>query len=358
MGAPLSRREFLKFSTLALGSLGGLGLSNLAARSLPHPWPPAENPPPQRMLGRVTTGWINVYAAPHFRSPRLESILRDKLVGIDEEFISLYGPAYNPRWYHLRRGGFIHSGYVQRVEDQHFNPPLSQIPEGGQLGEITVAFSDSYRKLRQSWQRLYRLYYGSVHWITHLLEGPDGEPWYGLTDELLHVQYCVPASHIRPILADELAPISPEVPFEKKRILVSLAEQKLTALVGEQTVFETLVSTGIPNEEPTPNGIPTHTPDGQFRISVKVPAKHMGEGNLTGDPEAYELLGVPWVSFFHVTGVAFHGTYWHDNFGRKMSHGCVNMRNADALWLYRWSQPIAGAGDWNIKGAGTVVIVQ
>jgi hypothetical protein len=81
----------------------------------------------------------------------------------------------------------------------------------------------------------------------------------------------------------------------------------------------------------------------------------MGDGTLSPDLDAYELIGVPWVSFFHKDGVAFHGTYWHDNFGRMMSHGCVNMRNQDAKWLYRWSAPFAEASDWNRKGIGTVV---
>ena len=45
-------------------------------------------------------------------------------------------------------------------------------------------------------------------------------------------------------------------------------------------------------------------------------------------PAAYELPGVPWVSYFTGNGVAFHGTYWHDNFGSPTSHGCLNMRNA------------------------------
>jgi lipoprotein-anchoring transpeptidase ErfK/SrfK len=84
----------------------------------------------------------------------------------------------------------------------------------------------------------------------------------------------------------------------------------------------------------------------------------MGDGRMTSEIDAYELPGVPWVSFFeHMTGVAFHGTYWHDNFGSRMSHGCVNMRVEDAKWLYRWSTPIAEPGDWIRKGYGTRVEV-
>jgi hypothetical protein len=36
-------------------------------------------------------------------------------------------------------------------------------------------------------------------------------------------------------------------------------------------------------------------------------------------------------------GYGLHGTYWHDNFGTPMSHGCVNLSNADAQWLFNWA---------------------
>jgi lipoprotein-anchoring transpeptidase ErfK/SrfK len=67
----------------------------------------------------------------------------------------------------------------------------------------------------------------------------------------------------------------------------------------------------------------------------------MGEGsNLRYDVDIYELPGVPWVSYFEpTTGVAIHGTYWHNNFGVTMSHGCINMRSEDAKWIYRWCTP-------------------
>jgi lipoprotein-anchoring transpeptidase ErfK/SrfK len=83
----------------------------------------------------------------------------------------------------------------------------------------------------------------------------------------------------------------------------------------------------------------------------------MGNGILTSDTNAYELPGVPWVTFFAQHGVAFHGTYWHMNFGTVMSHGCVNMRTDDALWLYRWTVPVIKIEDWDKQGFGTQVTV-
>jgi hypothetical protein len=219
-----------------------------------------------------------------------------------------------------------------------------------------VPYSDSLRLTYSgSWQPLYRLYYQSVYWITGLEEGPDGDPWYRLTDDLLHVHYYIPTTHIDPIKSEELKPISPQIPPEEKRIEISLSDQTLTAFEFDREVLHTRVSTGIPSNGPSPNGIPTDTPPGRFRIGTKMPTRHMGDGELTSDIEAYELPGVPWVCFFHSDGLALHGTYWHNNFGRRMSHGCVNLKNDDALWLYRWTTPLASPRDWFSRGSGTVI---
>ena len=84
----------------------------------------------------------------------------------------------------------------------------------------------------------------------------------------------------------------------------------------------------------------------------------MGDGAVTDDVEAYELPGVPWVCFFHKDGIALHGTYWHNNFGRRMSHGCVNLRMQDALWIYRWTTPLIAPGEWYTRDYGTRLSIQ
>ncbi len=90
---------------------------------------------------------------------------------------------------------------------------------------------------------------------------------------------------------------------------------------------------------------------------VKMASKHMGDGQLTSDLNAYELPGVPWCTFFAENGVAFHGTYWHTNYGVPMSYGCVNMKPAEAKWLFRWVLPVADVMDWDHKGYGTQITV-
>jgi hypothetical protein len=347
-GRGFSRRDFLK--------LGALAWSSLAWRPLRAALPPEDRAEPLG-VGRVTTSGIRIYQEASFKSERLGWRTRDRLLDIIDEFDSAHGPAYNPRWYRVV-GGYAHSGYLQRVESAHLNEPLRWVPEEGRLGEVTVPFTQSMRYLGgDRWQRLYRLYYSSVYWITSLDEGPDGEAWYGLTDDRLRVVYHVSAAHIRPIQPAEIRPISPHVPAEEKRIQVSIAEQTLIAYEGDQAVLRAKISSGLPTPGPTLNGIPTETPPGNYNISLKVPSRHMGDGELTGSPEAYELPGVPWVSFFQSYGIGFHGTYWHDNFGTRMSHGCVNMRNEDAKWLFRWTTPEIDHTEWYRLGRGTQVQV-
>src|SRR5450759_1705649 len=236
---------------------------------------------------------------------------------------------------------------------------VMDLPKTGLLAEVTVPYTQAYSNPRAgAWDPVYRLYYESMHWIMDIVTGPDGKPWYLLRDELLGVKYSVNSAHLRPIGAGELTPISPDVPPEKKRIEVSINSQTLVAYEGKQVVLQTKVSTGIPSLDKTQFKIPTDTPTATFHIESKMPSKHMGDGNLTADLNAYELQGIPWVSFFEpITGVGFHGTYWHHNFGMTMSHGCVNMRIAESRWIFRWANPTPTIADWERRGYGTLVVV-
>jgi lipoprotein-anchoring transpeptidase ErfK/SrfK len=207
------------------------------------------------------------------------------------------------------------------------------------------------------------LYYESTHWVTGITDGPDGDAWYQITDELWDgFRYYVPAPHLRIIPDDELTAISPDVPPGEKRIEVSLDSQSLSAFEGAQMVFRTQVSTGIPSSTPA-GGLPTKTPVGQHNVLSKLPSKHMGAGRLTDTLGDRALPGVPYTMFFAEGGYALHGAYWHNNFGWPMSRGCINLRNSDAKWLFRWVTPawqpgaVASSADWEVRGLGTRVLV-
>ena len=100
-------------------------------------------------------------------------------------------------------------------------------------------------------------------------------------------------------------------------IEVDLTSQMLYAYQGRQLIGAFLVSTGVKKHQ---------TVTGTYKIYAKYP-KYTMEG------PGYFLEDVPYSMFFY-KGYALHGTYWHNNFGRPMSHGCVNMITNEAAWLY------------------------
>jgi hypothetical protein len=347
MTSKISRRDFLKVSGL---SLGGLALS---------PYMPPVDDFSDGMFVRVATTQVSVYKHPDDKSTITGQVFRDQVLNV-YEVVNSGTPGYNPIWYRVW-GGYVHRARMQKVQ-YIYNPVENSIRKDGQLAEVTVPFTQVMRSAGKDWLQLYRLYFGTVHWVKGIDEGPDGELWYRVIDELNDITYNVPGSHLRLIPDQEIAPISPEVPFEKKRIEVSISNQRLTCFEYDQSVFTTIISSGRLNSNPGPNGIPTRTPAGKFNVSVKMPSKHMGNGSLASDIEAYELPGVPWTSFFTPQGHAFHGTYWHDNFGVPMSSGCINMRTEEAKWLFRWCLPLASAEQLNPltldkKGFGTAISI-
>ncbi len=102
-----------------------------------------------------------------------------------------------------------------------------------------------------------------------------------------------------------------------REIVVVLSTQRAYAYQDGVLQRSAIISSGLPD---------TPTLQGDFKITRKLPTRHMvGPG--------YDLPNVPWVSYFFA-GYAIHGTYWHNNFGTPMSHGCVNMTTADAKWFY------------------------
>ena len=109
-------------------------------------------------------------------------------------------------------------------------------------------------------------------------------------------------------------------PTDGKWIDIDLSDQRLAAYVGTIPVYAIRVSTGIAR-------LPTLT--GQFHIYRKLTATTMaGPG--------YYLPDVPWTMYYD-RSYAIHGTYWHNNFGQPMSHGCVNLPTPDAKWLFDWA---------------------
>ncbi len=168
--------------------------------------------------------------------------------------------------------------------------------------------------------------------------------WYQVFDDRDKKYYLVQGEHLRPVTADELTPLSPDA--VDKRIEVDLGRQRIIAYEEGRPVFTARTATGYFEGD---------TPTGEFRVERKQPSRHMSS-NLEGN--AFDLPGVPWVSYISWTGVSLHGTYWHNNYGTPQSHGCINLTPAAAKWIYRWSSPFVPLNkDYVESDFGTRVVV-
>ena len=357
MKSHITRRDFLKLGSL---TLGGLAFS---------PFIPGFNNFDDSFVVRIATSEMPVRKQPTDDSRIELTWYRDELVHVYEE-VKAEEPKHNPIWYRTW-GGYIHRGRLQRVKTL-YQIPLRTVPEGKRvLTEVAVPFTTPYRFSKAyGWTPLAPpFYYGSVHWVEAIEEGPKmadySGPWYRVFDELdSNVGFFVPAIHLRVLPPSIMEPITPEIPYEQKLIEVNLTTQTLVAYEYGKSVFETNISSGVPGGSVRPGEIPTKTPAGKFTIMDKVPAKHMGNsyfssattGNLLADMDNYVLPGIPFSSFFTTQGHAFHGTYWHENFGLPMSHGCINMRSNEANWIFRWAKPEhSDQATSNHGGVGTMV---
>lgn len=117
--------------------------------------------------------------------------------------------------------------------------------------------------------------------------------------------------------------ISPDKKIDKL-IKVDLSQQRLWYYFGDKLFDTFLISGGLP-------GLPT--PRGEFSVLAKVPVKDYGG-------PGYWLPNTKWNLHFTTTMYRYyiHGAYWHDNFGRPMSHGCVNVSYKDMENLYWFAQ--------------------
>jgi lipoprotein-anchoring transpeptidase ErfK/SrfK len=313
-----SRKDFLNLSGLGAVSLMGRGLtpvSNLLAGQ----------------QGRVINEHIYSYTQPSYDSDKVRIYWKDAVFPIMRVVLGKGEPAHNRIWYKIGADGYVHSGAIQPVRTS-LNPVVSEIPPEGVLAEVTVPFTDAIWNPGQRYHVAYRFYYETTHWIKELVKTEDGKPYYHILEDKWDLSYYVPATHLRVIPEQELTLLSPEVPNLAKRIEVRIDTQTVVALEYNQPVFMVKAATGA--DFSTGKYI---TPPGHHITNYKRPSRHMAAGNLAFN--GYDLPGVPWIIYITESGIAFHGTYWHNDFGKARSHGCINLPSKASKWLYRWTLP-------------------
>ncbi len=340
---PLTRRDFLK---LVGGSAGLLALRPFS-RALPLP-----DFPQGTLLGRNCTGGkIAIQTTPNGNAPVVKEIYGDTpIVTWLREVVGSKEGSINQRYVETPEG-YIYADYLQPVKNKP-NAPLTEMPGGqGFWAEVTVPYVDfvlenaepssPWLKNAKEWNQPMRLYYSQVMWIDQIkVSDVTGNliyrinERYGSYGDVLWAE----GAAFRPLTADEILPINPDVDPTQKTIVANLTYQTLSCFEGQKEIYFCLMSSGARWDalgNPVDNwSTPLGSGHRTWRKSISI---HMAGGTVGG---GWDTPGVSWSTFFSGTGVAIHSTFWHNAYGVPRSHGCVNVRPDDAKWIFRWTTPV------------------
>lgn len=358
---PLSRRDFLKLTTLSAGVIGleTLGLPRWFAR------PSLAQGPASPRLGRVVWWGTELKTGPSLESQTVRALREDELFPWLRERVGSHFER-NQTWVETPEG-YIWAPHLQPVYDRP-NQPSTTLPTGslgsGVWVEVSVPFVDMLLEnppARSPWlsDRLDaglapRLYFSQIVWIDQVRTDTQGRIWYRVNERFGYGDiFWAPAEAFRSISLGEMEPISPEI--EEKSILVDVGRQSLTCFEGRTEVYYCRCSTGALWDYLGNRVDAWATPVGSHVVWRKLVSLHMSGGTTGG---GWDLPGIGWTTLFVGTGVAIHSTFWHNNFGVPMSRGCVNVRPEDASWVFRWTQPIVpyDPGDVTVPLPGGTLI--
>jgi len=242
--------------------------------------------------------------------------------------------------------GYIWSPRLQPVRNQP-NKVVDELPQTskgpGMWAEVTVPYVDISLEnppARSPWLKanpeFQRLYYSQIVWIDQIRKR-EGQATLYRVNELYGSygdRFWADAAGFRPLTKEDTAPISPDV--EDKKIIVDTTYQILSCYERNSEVYFCRVSTGAKFNDVGQRVDKWATPPGTHHTWRKLLSLHMAGGTASA---GYDLPGIAWTVLFASGGVAIHSTFWHNNYGVPMSHGCVNARPDDAKWIFRWTSP-------------------
>lgn len=177
---------------------------------------------------------------------------------------------------------------------------------------------------------------GIVLKVAEIIEGEE-HTWYKIVfDEWLRYpervqdEWYIAAEYVELFYDEGTIEIwGRDIATSSKELIIDRSDQMLYAYDGDELVMEESVSTGL---DITP------TPRGTFTVFRKTPSRYM-QGPIPGITEQYyDLPGVPWNLYFTHGGAVIHGAYWHNDFGKQHSNGCVNVLPDQARRIYEWAE--------------------
>ncbi len=348
----ISRRDFIKTGLLGAGALAALPL--IPRRAVQLEFPASEK------LGRIAVTQVEVKSRPTFDSDTVKILYEDTVVDWQREVIGEpnLNRGKNRRWVETS-DGYIYSPDLQPARNLP-NQPLQELPDGptgkGLWAEVTVpkvavtlANPPARAGVLKDTSLPFGLYYGQIYWIDDI-RTQDGKVEYHVVEKHGSPgdEFWGDATGLRPIKEEELNPINPDA--ADKKVVINVSYQTLSCREGKREVYFCRVSTGAKFDAYGNAVDKWSTPLGLYHaISRKFISIHMAAGSQAS---GYELFGVSWTSIFATPGVAIHATYWHNNYGEPMSHGCVNAQPEDAKWVFLWSLPRVPYEDGKIEISG------
>ena len=351
MNHNFSRRDFLKVAGVGLGAMAFRPFKLetyydkiYTAKRLPQ-YPASE------IIGRMT-GMTDVHSRPSndpLQATTTGVLYDDNLIEWGREVIGTAVGLTNQKYLETA-GGYVWSSRVQPTRNLP-NTPITEMPAGqaGFWAEVTVPYIEltlegavvsSWLQSLISYNFPPRVYYGQVIWIDQVRQsnGFAEYRWneapgrgYGPGDI-----FWADGAGLKVLTEADVAPISPEIDPNEKKIVADLTYQKMSCFEGNNEVFFCRISSGAIFDA---YGAPTDsfsTPVGELNTHWKIISLNMSGG---GSASGYSTPAVPWDTVISGDGIAIHGAFWHNDFGERRSHGCINVKPEDAKWVFRWTTP-------------------
>lgn len=352
-----SRRDFLK---MGLISAGFMHIKPFELNSFLQTEFPDSN-----KLGRICVGKVDIRSKPSVDSDSVGVLYEDGIVVWNREVVG-EAPSgrLSKRWVETPEG-YIYLPSVQPVKNI-INNPIIDLPvssEGkGMWVEVTQPFVDIVldnppaRSPSLQETTLPRLYYSQILWVDDVRTSSAGNVYYRINEKYGYGDiFWAAANAFRPLNAEEMAPIKPEVENKKIVVDVTPTRQFLSCFEDDREVYYCQISSGAKWNASGEIVDSWGTPLGKHPIWRKLVSIHMSGGTTGG---GYDLPGIAWTSLFTGDGVAIHSTFWHNDYGTPRSHGCINASPDDAKWIFRWTTPVVSIdpGDVVVSMPGGTII--